>query len=165
MNSTINEISIRFVNEEDLLNNKDNIIYLLNQNYEINLPDMPNAWVVSSENYENMILYLKKNMAIIIGAFYNDTIVGFLWAYEKIFLNVKRYHLGHIIINENYRKKSIGRKLIAELEKSAEENSVDTIELMATPQNTDTMLFYETLGFKIERVQLHKKTGDKYDYK
>jgi len=159
MSIKINDIEVRSVREEDLLLNKDSIIELLNQNYILNFPQLVDARKYSYENFDKMVKYIKENTAIIIGAFCDENLLGFLWAHERLFLSDKRYHIGHIVINQAFRNKGIGKKLMYRLELMATENNISIIELMASPQNKKTMLFYENIGFDVERVQLFKKVG------
>ncbi len=158
-----NSIVIRKVTNEDLIVNKDEIINLLIDNYQINFPDRNGLDIFAENNYANMIKYNLDNTAIIYGAFSEDTIIGFLWAYRKLFLGEKRIHIGHIIVGSHYRGNKIGSRLMNSLEIHAIEEQIYTIELMTTSSNIKTINFYKSKGFNISRVQFEKKLGDKDD--
>lgn len=151
------KIDVRFINEEDLNRDKENLIELLEDNIKINLPNIINFTKYAIENYEDMLRFKKNDSAILIGAFYNEKIVGFIWAHKREVYGDSRLHIGHIVVNSKVRSGGIGTKLLNYLENYSIRENIKKIDLMATLANENTMKFYKANGFSIVRVQLEKE--------
>jgi len=163
MGTTANGIEIKLISELDLEKNKQNLIELLVENYNINFPNRNDLREYALNNYKDMVRFKKDNSAILIGAFDDWRIVGFIWAYEREFLGEKRIHLGHIIVNSSIRAKGVGSSLLDKLEIITQQKEIYKIELMTSVDNENTMKFYKSKGFNIVRAQLEKKLGESDD--
>ena len=118
--------------------------------------------IISDKNsinqiFNNMKNFIKDKSAIIIGAFKQNRLLGFIWGYKITVYNEKRIHINYFIVNELYRKKGIGSKLIESLYKKAKNDKILKIELMVTSNNEEAIKFYQNQGFNEERVKLCKK--------
>ena len=100
--------------------------------------------------------YLEKEKAVLFGAFDQNKLIGFLWAYPRVFLEESRIYINAMIIADQYRGKGIGKLLVSELEKYAEENNILAIDVQTASFKTDAIEFYHKLGFVHERVQMRK---------
>lgn len=154
------KIEVGFINEEELIGNKEDLIELLEDNLKINLPNMDNLTKYAVDSYDDMLRFKKNDSAILIGAFDNEKIIGFLWAHKREFLGDSRVHIGHIVVNSKVRSGGIGTKLLKYLEDYSIRENIKKIDLMATLANENTMKFYKANGFSIVRVQLEKELGD-----
>lgn len=155
-----NNISIRDINKADLELFRDTVIRLLSENYRINFADREISADYAVGGYQGMLRFKDDNSAIIIGAFQDDELVGFLWAYQRNVLGIDRLHINHIIVHEDHRMKGIGAGLINRLLVKSDEMGIDTIELMTSVDNEDTVKFYKNLGFIETRVLLEKRIRD-----
>lgn len=108
---------------------------------------------------ENIIKYSQDGSAYIFGCIENNELIGFLWAYKKNFANQLRLHISYLIIDEKYRSKGLGKKLICELEKVAKEEDINYIDLFVNKDNTKAQKFYERVSFENERILMRKKLG------
>ena len=65
----------------------------------------------------------------------------------------------HFAVNQEYRGKGIGKKLIQEAIKKAKESGIDCIELDVWSQNKFAKKFFKNLGFKAfnEKMSLNLK--------
>jgi ribosomal protein S18 acetylase RimI-like enzyme len=155
------KIEVRLISVEDLIENKNFMIDLLEDNLNINFPNMSNLSKYAINGYNDMLRFKKDNSAILIGAFDNDEkIIGFIWAYTREILGERRVHIGHIVVNSEVRSGGIGSKLLKCLEDYSIRENIKKIDLMTTFENEKTMKFYKANGFSIVRVQLEKELGD-----
>jgi ribosomal protein S18 acetylase RimI-like enzyme len=154
------KIEVRFISVEDLIENKDFLIDLLEDNLTTNFLNMGNLTKYAMNGYDDMLRFKKDDSAILIGAFDKEKIIGFLWAYTREILGVRRVHIGHIVVNSEVRSGGIGSKLLKCLEDYSIRENIKKIDLMTTFENENTMKFYKANGFSIVRVQLEKELGD-----
>lgn len=106
---------------------------------------------------EEMEKYIDDKSAIIIGAFQEDELIGFIWGYKMITNDKNRIHINYFVVNEKYRKQGIGRQLIRKIYEIANELKIEEIELMVTAENITAVNFYKKQGFEVERIKLCKK--------
>lgn len=151
------EIEIRMISGVDLEKNRNILIELLNENNEINFPDRSDLEKFAINNYQDMVRFNKDNSAILVGAYLNGTIVGFIWAYRRDFFGEKRIHITHIVVDSKIRGRGVGTKLMDTLEKLSIQEEIFKIDLMTTFTNENAMNFYKAKDFSIARVQLEKK--------
>ena len=112
------------------------------------------------EKIASLINHLKDNTAVVYGAFYDEKIVGFIWAYLHQFREENRMYVGEIRVNEKYRGCGIGSRLLKLVEDRAKEKRLGAIYLHAEANNPDAIRFYETNGYEKERIQLRKEIID-----
>ena len=100
------EIIYKILDENDILNQKKEIIKL----FELLFIDESEKKIIEMY-YTNMIEYCRDGTAILLGAFYQNTLIGFHWGYEIRWGGIKRIHSYFIAVNEDYQKMSIGSQL------------------------------------------------------
>lgn len=100
--------------------------------------------------------YLKNEKAVLLGMFAGKKLIGFLWAYPRIFLEESRLYINAMIVSRKYRGQGIGKLLVAELEKYAKQNKIPAIDVQTASFKSDAIEFYRKLGFAHERVQMRK---------
>ena len=64
--------------------------------------------------YDNMNIYTLNETAIIIGAFDEQNLIGFIWGYRKL-EKPQIVHINYFYINEEYRNMGIGTQLLNEI--------------------------------------------------
>ena len=99
-------------------------------NFEFDLPNLDELWV-----------YFKK--ALSFGYFINENLVGLVIC--EITLN-KQAYIWYLIVDEKYRGRGIGQKLILELEGKLKSKKIKKIFLNST---ADSKKFYEKLDFML----------------
>jgi ribosomal protein S18 acetylase RimI-like enzyme len=98
--------------------------------FELDLPNLDELWV-----------YFKK--ALSFGYFINENLVGLVIC--EITLN-KQAYIWYLIVDENYRGRGIGQKLISELEVKLKSKKIKKIFLNSSD---DSKKFYEKLDFML----------------
>jgi len=98
--------------------------------FELDLPNLDELWV-----------YFKK--ALSFGYFINENLVGLVIC--EITLN-KQAYIWYLIVDEKYRGRSIGQKLISELEGKLKSKKIKKIFLNSSD---DSKKFYEKLDFTL----------------
>jgi ribosomal protein S18 acetylase RimI-like enzyme len=101
--------------------------------------------------------YIKQGNATVLGAFENESLVGFLWLYKHDFYGEPRVHINHIAVSKQFRGKGIGKRLIQEAESLAKYDGIGAIDLFVSEINVRAMNVYDAIGFKTERRYMSKK--------
>lgn len=148
-------IKIQLIDKITAENNKETIISYLGQ--VLNMNCIPNKEDDIKKIYNNMINYIEDGSAIIIGAFEEKKLTGFIWAYKVLVNNETRFHINYFIVNEKNRNSGIGKKLMDEICVIAKENNIKKIELMVTTKNEGAINFYKKQNFEVERIKLCKE--------
>ena len=104
-------MKIKQLIESETLKYQRKIEYLLEQSYKINLPDQHLESNYFKNKVINMIEYISSNKAKVYLC-EDSEICGFIWFFEYHFINEKRLHINEIIVDEKYRGKGIGSKLL-----------------------------------------------------
>lgn len=100
--------------------------------------------------------YFNERKVIFLGALCDKKLIGFLWAYKHVFIEEERIYINSFIIDEQYRGKKIGEKLLIELEHIAELDNIQVLDVSTATFKKEAIKFYERKGFEPERVQLRK---------
>lgn len=163
MEKTYESIGIRLINEFDVSDNSKEFIELLKDNYLINFPNIEDPSNFAVASFVDIKKFIEDGSALIIGAFLEKKVIGFLWAYRRVFLGETRLHISHIVVNSEFRGYGIGSRMIKYVEKLAIEKDIRTIELLTTSENENTIQFYNNHGFNMSRVKFEKNLGEKND--
>lgn len=116
---------------------------------------------------ESYIEELSNSNNIYIVAELKNKIVGICFASikeienNKVMKNRRVLYIENICIDKDIRKKGIGKKLYKEMLKYAEEQKVDSIELMVWEFNKNAISFYENLGMTIKNLRYEQKLTKK----
>ena len=108
------------------------------------------------EKISSLIDHLKDDTAVVYGAFCNEKIVGFIWAYPHQFREENRMYVSEIRVKEEHRTRGIGKSLLKTVEAIAKEKGFPAIYLHAEANNQDARRFYVNCQYKEERIQFRK---------
>lgn len=145
------EIIYKILDENDILNQKEEIIKL----FELLFIDKSEKKIIEMY-YANMIEYCRDGTAILLGAFYQNTLIGFHWGYEISWGGIKRIHSYFIAVNEDYQKMSIGSQLQNNLEKIAISRGIYYIDANCEVHNKKSYEYHLKQGFEIESYRMVK---------
>ena len=126
------------------------ILFVLEENFNGDLTYEAN------KSIENMEKFINDESAYIIGAFEEEKLIGFIWAYKKLFNRKEKIHISYLFVDSNFRRQGIASKLFKCIVEYAHKNNIKELELMVTNDNKNAINFYEKLGFSIERLNLCK---------
>lgn len=104
--------------------------------------------------YNNMKIFIKDGSAILLGAFEENKIIGFVWTYE---IRKKTYHINYFAVDENKRSLGIGQKLLDKLYEIAKENNIENIELLVEAHNDKAIKKYTNNDFQEKYIKMEKK--------
>lgn len=111
------------------------------------------AEAFDSKNQKNLIKYSKKLAKIFYVIKIQDKIIGYCSYYLKPELSFKGLRIRSIIystaIDDNFRGKGYGRKLLEESIKEMKLNRIYSILLYVNIKNTPAIKLYEKMGFQI----------------
>jgi GNAT superfamily N-acetyltransferase len=87
-------------------------------------------------------------------ALYENKIVGWIGAEHSIMIEVlPQCEITGLVIDENYRGKGVGKKLIEKVKLWAKEKGIDKLSLRCNVKRIQTHLFYEHMGFTALKQQ------------
>lgn len=109
------------------------------------------------EKIGDLMDHLRKNTCIAYGAFEENEIIGYIWAYPHPFREENRMYISECSVREGYRGKGIGKAMISLVEERAKEAGFPTLYLHAEAGSADAVRFYESIGYKKERIQFRKE--------
>src|SRR5699024_7018869 len=102
--------------------------------------------------------YMDKNAAYVVGAFDDKKLIGFIWAYPRIFFIEKRLFINTLVVSKEYSGRGIGKSLISYLTSFAKKNlDITSLDVNVYPKNANAIGFYKHLGFEDERIQMKKE--------
>lgn len=154
-------ISVRKYNNND----NDSVIKLYyqidNQHYQ-KLPDEflePIKIIRDNKYFENII---SSNDSILFVAEIDNLIVGLIEVYIKqnttIVSNpIKIGYIYAIVVDENYRREGIGKKLLSEAKEWLKSNEVKRVDLRVYDFNNEAMKFFSNYEFNIQSYFLTSK--------
>lgn len=109
------------------------------------------------EKIGDLIDHLGTNTCIAYGAFEGNEIVGYVWAYPHPFRDENRIYISECSVKEEFRGKGIGKTLISLVEQRAREAGFPAVYLHAEAGSPDAVGFYESIGYREERIQFRKE--------
>jgi len=129
---------------------KDDLIGIIKLNeqlnngnpYSLNENEIQNLW----ESIENngIRYFLAKTNGKIIGSLYICIIINLTYNKKSI------GYIENVIVDENYRKKGIGKKLMEMAIEYAKEKNCYKVVLQSGMKRTEAHKFYENIGFNGE---------------
>jgi ribosomal protein S18 acetylase RimI-like enzyme len=117
--------------------------------------EIPESYIKQKVN--ELFSFLKSDNAFLLGAVHEEVLIGFLWAYKRVFFEEQRIYINSMIINETHRGNNVGKSLMKELEKIALANNISVLDVSTASFKQEAIKFYESLGFKSERIQFRKE--------
>ena len=106
---------------------------------------------------EFMIAHIRDNTAIVFGAFDNDELVGYLWAYRIKFRDEDRVYVSEIHVAEKCRGQGLGHLLLNAVEEESRKiGEVTALYIHTEAGNAGAIRLYESEGYRMERVQMRK---------
>ena len=111
----------------------------------------------NDEDYYKMIYAtIERGYNPYLVAIIDDKFVGYM-EYTILDRKDKVAYIDQFYVDEEYRKKGVGKALMNELEKIAKDIKCDKIELNCWSFNENALDFYYHLGYKNQRVILEKE--------
>lgn len=154
---------IRKVEDKDY----EDLVKLVYQVHELHYEHRPDIYVdgnpLPKEYFDNM---LNDENALNIVFEENGKIMGLLMAEKKhnnaIPIAKERitYFIDDIVVDNNFRRKGIGKALYEYLFDIAKSDNVDSIELNVWAFNKSALKFYESLGMTVKNMKLEKILTD-----
>lgn len=105
---------------------------------------------------DDLIAHLADDTAIVYGAFDDEDLIAFIWAYVHPFREEPRMYVSEIRVKEEYRRQGIGSRLLRLVEDKAKELGLGAIYLHAEANHPEAVRFYKATGYCEERIQLRK---------
>lgn len=154
-NDFMKEIAIRNLSENDIDKYKIALIELMKITLSENIiqkypEELPESYV------NKMPGYIEDNSAVIIGAFDNEKLVGFIWGYIIQIFEETRLHSYMGAVDPHYRGYHIAKRLMEQQFEEARKRGIFIIEAMVTKENQAAYNWHLKTGFREERVKMRK---------
>lgn len=144
-------MEIRKIDVQDVEENKQELKMLLKEMLELKFGKCENKIL---EVYDNMKKFIEDGSAILIGAFEENKIIGFIWAY---IIKEKTYHINYFAVDKDKRGIGIGQRLLDKLYVIAKENNMENIELLVEAHNDRAIKKYKNNDFQEKYIKMEKK--------
>lgn len=141
----------------------ENIKKLVYQVHKLHLEHRPDIYIDGNPlpiEYFNNIISDENSFCYVYEE--NNKIVGLLLALKKtnraipIAKQRNTYFIDDIVVDENNRRKGIGKSLYNFLLNKAMEEKIDAIELNVWAFNESAIRFYESIGMSVKNMKLEK---------
>lgn len=109
------------------------------------------------EKIGSLIDHLRDCTATVFGAFEDDELIAFIWAYVHHFREENRMYVSEIRVKEEYRKLGIGNQMLRLAEEKARELGIGAMYLHTEANNPEAIEFYKAAGYCEERIQMRKE--------
>lgn len=146
----------------------EKIIKLVYQVHELHYKNRPDIYndknPLSKEDFENII-----NDESTLNFLYEEAgkVLGIIMTTKKqsksipIIKERNTYFIEDIVVDNNHRRKGIGKALYEYLVNIAKSNNIDSIELNVWSFNTNAIKFYESLGMSVRNMKLENILDNK----
>jgi len=101
----------------------------------------------NDDSRKSIKIFLKKNPHTCFVVKYNKEIIGTIMAGN----DGRRGHIYHLMVKQEHRKKSLGKKLLEKTEKALKKEGLRKIILVAFKKNKTGNKFWEDNGYKIRK--------------
>lgn len=109
------------------------------------------------EKIGDLIGHLNTNTCVAYGAFDDNEIVGYIWAYPHPFREEERMYINEMSVKKEYRRRGIGKRMIGLIEEKAKELGLPALYFHAEASSLDAICFHESMGYTQERIQFRKE--------
>ncbi len=132
------------------------LVYQIHELHYENRPDIYNDGDSFPKEYYYRVINDKSSYCYVYEE--NNKIVGVVIFSKRessnlpIFKARKTYFIEDIVVDKEYKRKSIGKKLYELVRNKAKEEGIDVIELNVWAFNADAIKFYETMGMTVKNM-------------
>lgn len=110
----------------------------------------------AEKKIDSMIEHVSNGSAMVFGVFDDENLIGYVWAYDHSFRDEIRVYVNEIHVEEHYRNRGVGKRLLSAVENMARKRGFHALYLHAEGDNDGAIRLYENEGYVLERVQLRK---------
>ena len=110
----------------------------------------------AEEKIDSMIEHVSNGSAMVFGVFDNESLIGYVWAYEHPYREEVRVYVSEIHVDKHYRNRGVGKQLLSAVESMARQCGYRALYIHAEGNNEAAIRLYENEGYVVERVQLRK---------
>lgn len=143
--ANFNDVVIRELDDKEMVEAFDVVKYMYDK--------------MSAKEYEKLVLEMvDRNDYKMVGAVLGDKVVGVAGYWIFAMLYCKRYiQVSNLVVNPDYRGKSIGKKILRYIESIGKENDCEQIVLDSYYQNKKSHSLYFGEGYHIRGFHFMKK--------
>lgn len=151
-NSEYKFVSLKDIRPEDMaLDSNKEIVAFVKEKFTFDIPRIKDlvAQLDSSAIIKEQSLYKAVLDGFVSKIFDEEKLIGFGWIFPRQTLLRKQAVVEDMIIDNAYRGKGLGEKMLLELLDWAKREGMDTIELTTNPARIAANSLYQKVGFKL----------------
>ncbi len=146
------------MNSTSICQHEDELKRMLVLNtYIYHYPDKEVDMAFINARFDQLQSYLKEGNTFFIAAFHQERMVGYIWLYQRPFMNYKRMIINSFFVDEESRSQGIGRALLEVACRKSQEMQCSEIATHYSTENKRAGRFYMNNGFSETRVEVVKK--------
>ncbi len=108
----------------------------------------------SNDIKNRLIEVLRKKDNCVLVAMENERIIGWIHGFHSLRVESDSFvEIGGLVVDENWRKKGIGKKLVERINKWAELRKCDKVRVRSNKIRKESRIFYESIGFILNKTQ------------
>ena len=108
------------------------------------------------EKINSLLIHTENGSAYPLGAFDNDQLMGFVWAYPVSTPVEIVFHVAYIAVSADAQGNGVGRQLLKAVESTAKSIGLSSIELIVGSRNNQAVQFYLGNDFYEDRLIMRK---------
>ncbi len=148
-------MKIRSVTVSDVITQREAFALLFRQCLEGNyaVSDMD---ALVEKKLESLLSHLNAKDAIVLGAFENEELLGFTWAYPFTRVEEPVMHIAYTSVLPGCQGQGIGAKLTLELEGYARAGGVKRLEMYVSKENEPSIAMHKRIGYYVHEFVMTK---------
>lgn len=148
-------VDVKKISISDVDIHKASIMQLLNSCFEKTFGIKVNQAIIENK-IDSLAYHIVNETAYAYGAFQDNKMIGFIWAYPMSSAFETVFHVAYIAVIKEAQGLGIGSLLLEIIEKTAKEIGLDKIELMVGYSNERAIGFYQKNNYNAERIIMKK---------
>lgn len=155
---TESDILVKLFQWDDVLKYYDKIVNMQLENVKkFHYPDKQISATYIKTKINELRKHLENDNTYFIGVVRNDKLLGFLWAYESLFIEDKRIQINSMYIIKEARRLGLGKILMDKIEAIANDKKCNSIATHYATINENAGDFYIAQGFNATRTEVVKR--------
>ncbi|MEI6100268.1 MAG: GNAT family N-acetyltransferase [Eubacteriales bacterium] len=150
-------MEIRQYSADEVLQNKNEMIEMLRDNYRINIPEHAVSSDFCTDKFSKLVLHMLEGNAFVWVALKNGDLAGFAWGFLFEHYNEKWLHINHVFVKKEHRQTGIARLLMNALWDWARNNGIAALDLYVRNTNDAAVSLYTKMGFEPQKIYMTRK--------
>lgn len=148
-------VDVKKISISDVDIYKESIMLLLHSCFEKTFGIKVNQTIINNK-IDSLVYHIANETAYAYGAFQDNNMIGFIWAYPMLSAFETVLHVAYIAVMKEAQGLGIGSLLLEIIERTAKEIGLNKIELTVGNSNERAIGFYQKNNYDAERIIMKK---------